>query len=524
MNSYDEVPYASQAFSQTHPDRLATLGRLFGLATPDIGRCRVLELGCAAGGNLIPMAHALPGSEFIGIDLSQRQVAEGQQRIAALGLRNVHIEHASIMDVDPRWGRFDYVLCHGVYSWVERDVQDKILRIAAEQLSPNGLAYVSYNTYPGWHMRESVRHMMRYHAMPFQQPQERIDQARALLDFLTSAVPGEDSAWGRMLHGELALLRQCSDWYLYHEHLEPTNTPLYFHQFAERAAQAGLQFLAEADFAAMLSARFPPEVAQTLERISDDIVHLEQYMDFVRQRHFRQTVLCHRGSAVRRSLSPAVMQGLYVASSARRDDAGPLDLTDNVDVTWRGPQGSLATASHCVSKAALELLSQRWPLGWRLDELLAQAGAMTNRPGEVALPRRDLFDCYLSGVVELRSWQPPCAHAAPERPVASSYAMAQCREDPTVTTLRHERVNLVPFSLALLTLLDGSRTRDELAAWMLAAVEAGQVPLPQNEAPAADAAARAAQVGSWLDKSLASLAWHALLCAPPDDARSRPGG
>lgn len=462
MNSYDELPYPSQAFVQTHPDRLATLARIFGLAPPPIGQCRVLEIGCASGGNLIPMAYGLPGSRFVGIDLSERQVAEGRARIAALGLTNVRIEAMSVLDLDERWGEFDYVICHGVFSWVEPAVQDWILRIAGRQLSANGIAYVSYNTYPGWHLRESVRHMMRYHAMPFDTPAERIEQARAMLDFLAGAVPQEGNAYGQVLSRELDLLARCSDSYLYHEHLEQTNAPLYFHQFAERAAAHGLQYLAEADFAAMLTGRFPPEVAATLEGISADIIHLEQYMDFVRNRQFRQTLLCREGLKVRRALSPGVMQGMYVASAARREGEGALDLDDRVEVTWRAPGGALATASHGVSKAALELLAQRWPLGWPLDELLAEAGRIANRPDDVALPIQDLFQCFLSGVVELRSWQPPCDAQAGLRPRVTAVVAAEAASSDVVTSLRHEPCRLAPFERALALLLNGERDRSDL--------------------------------------------------------------
>jgi SAM-dependent methyltransferase len=490
MNSYDELPYPSQAFVQTHPDRLATLARVFGLAPPPIERCRVLEIGCAAGGNLIPMAYGLPGSRFVGIDLSERQVAEGRARIAALGLPNVRIEAMSVLDLDERWGEFDYVLCHGVYSWVESAVQDWILRIAGRQLSPNGIAYVSYNTYPGWHLRESVRHMMRYHAMPFDTPAERIEQARAMLDFLAGAVPQEGNAYGQVLARELELLARCSDSYLYHEHLEPTNAPLYFHQFAERAATHGLQYLAEADFAAMLTGRFPPEVAATLEGISADIIHLEQYMDFVRNRQFRQTLLCRQGLKVRRALSPAVIHGMYVASAARREGEGALDLDDRVEVTWRAPGGALATSTHPVSKAALELLAHRWPLGWPLEALLAEACGIANRPDDVALPMQDLFHCFLSGVVELRSWQPPCVSVVSDRPRASACAVLEAASSDVVTSLRHEAVRLEPFSRALLPLLDGRNDRGALVQRL-----------------AAEANAEA------IDRTLGSLARQALLAA-----------
>jgi SAM-dependent methyltransferase len=490
MNSYDELPYPSQAFVQTHPDRLATLARIFGLQPPAVDHCRVLELGCAAGGNLIPMAYALPGSRFTGVDLSARQVAEGRARIGALGLTNVRIEAASITDVDERWGVFDYIICHGVYSWVEPAVQDWILRTAGRLLSPQGVAYVSYNTYPGWHLRESVRHMMRYHAMPFETPAERIEQARALLGFLAGAVPQEGNAYGQVLAREVDLLGQCSDSYLYHEHLEPTNAPLYFHQFIDRAAGHGLQYLAEAELGAMLTGRFPPEVAATLEAISSDIVHLEQYMDFVRNRQFRQTLLCRAGLKVRRALSPAVMQGLYLASSARRegardgDSADALNLDPRVELTWRAPGGARATASNAVTKVALELLAQRWPLGWPLDDLLAEAGRIAGRPDDLTLPMQDLFQCVLSGVVELRSWQPPCASEVSEKPRASACAVLEARSSDIVTNLKHEAVRLAPSARRVLMWLAAQADHAEPldVRWVQAAAELGtSVPALRND-------------------------------------------
>ena len=233
-SAYDAVPYDSLPFAQTHPDRLATLAHLFGLQPPPLANCRVLELGCASGGNLIPMAVAMPGAQFVGVDLSSVQVAQGQALIDALGLRNIRLLPCSITDVDAALGHFDYIIAHGVYSWVPSPVQEKILSICAEQLSPGGVAYVSYNTLPGWRMRGMVRDLMRYHAMPFADPGQRVAQARGIVDFLAQWVPVQDNAYGMLLQQELQTLRGAPDHYVLHEHLEDINEPLYFHQFAQR--------------------------------------------------------------------------------------------------------------------------------------------------------------------------------------------------------------------------------------------------------------------------------------------------
>jgi SAM-dependent methyltransferase len=257
--SYDDVPYDSHPFAQTHADRLATVARLLGLRAVPVSRCRVLELGSAAGGNLIPMAMAFPDSTFVGIDLSGVQIDEGLEMVRALELKNIELKTASILDVGPDFGKFDYIICHGVYSWVPNQVQDKILDICCRNLSPNGVAYVSYNTYPGWHMRGMIRDMLGYHARQFVEPQTRVKQARNLLDFLAKASGGDNNPYGLLLKQELESVRRSSDSYLYHEHLEDVNEPIYFHQFAERAAAHGLRYLGEVDLRVMVPSNYPPD-------------------------------------------------------------------------------------------------------------------------------------------------------------------------------------------------------------------------------------------------------------------------
>ncbi len=309
--------------------------------------------------------------------------------VRALDLTNIRIEHASILDVDSGWGQFDYIICHGVFSWVEPPVQDKILEICRENLTPAGVAYISYNTYPGWHLRESVRHMMRYHSAQFDDAAEQVEQARALLAFLASA-SDTSLPYGQLLTREVERLSKASDSYLYHEHLEQTNQPLYFHEFVERAERAGLQYLSEAAISEMLTSHFPAEIAETLERISPDILHLEQYMDFVRNRQFRRTLLCHKAVKPTRALTPGFLKGLLV-SSPGITDAAPDDLSASSNMVFTtGAQQ--ATVALPASKAAMLTLMETWPRAIDVEELCAIAlerAAVLHRLGRRRAPRFD---------------------------------------------------------------------------------------------------------------------------------------
>lgn len=291
LASYDAIPYPSRPIRHSHPCRLATLPHLFGLEPTHPGKARVLELGCAAGGNLLPMAQDLPESEFFGVDLSARQIEAGQTRLARLArlagasLNNVTLEHRSIADVTDGLGVLDYIICHGVYSWVPREIQDRILEIGRRQLSPHGVLYVSYNTQPGWRLRGAVREMMQFHTNAFKDPREKIAQARSLLKFLAESAESVGEAYPTLLREEAKLLDKQSDAYLFHEHLEADNEPLYFTEFVERANLAGLSYLAEAEFAMMLSDNFGKAAAGALAEAP--LLRQEQYMDFLRARTFQ---------------------------------------------------------------------------------------------------------------------------------------------------------------------------------------------------------------------------------------------
>jgi len=514
-SSYDQIPYLSLAFPQTHPDRLATIGRIFALSTPNVAACRVLELGCASGGNLIPMAFNLPASEFVGIDFSTRQVDEAQSTIAELALRNIRIERASILDIDDGWGSFDYIICHGVFSWVDAAVQDKILTIAARNLSPDGIAYISYNTYPGWHIREMFRHMMRYHASQFSEPREQVEQARALLTFLTTASK-DAGPYSDLLVAEAERLGRSPDSYLYHEHLERANSPIYFHQFIERAGRGGLQFLSEADVSEMLTSQFPAAVAGTLERISPDLLHLEQYMDFVRNRQFRQTLLCHDARKPRRALQPDVLNGLMLSSAAVSDTPSP-DLAPEVPVVFTHGAKRAQIASP-ATKAALTVLMERWPCAIDVAELseiaMQRVGRLPSPPSSDearASMMEDLFGGVMYGMIEVHTQPPPCTNQPSDAPRAHPVAAFQARSGNLVVNAHHTMFQLDALALEILKLADGHRTRAGILDVLIAWFKAGTVQLEDEGRPITDLHAAREMLAGRVERGIATLTRSALL-------------
>jgi methyltransferase-like protein/SAM-dependent methyltransferase len=486
--SYDLIPYESHSYPQTHPDRLATLGILFGLNPPPVTRCRVLELGCAGGGNLIPMAYHLPECEFVGIDLSKRELEIGRKTIDDLGLKNIALKHADIMDVDDAFGLFDYIIAHGIYSWVPDTVQDKILAICAKNLVANGIAYISYNTYPGWHVREMIRHMMLYHTSRFNETKERIEQARALIDFLTGSVPTRDNYFGMLLKSELDVIRRSQDWYLFHDHLEENNAPVYFHQFVEQADKHGLQYLAEAEFSSMLAGGFPKKVEKTLEGISRHIVDAEQYMDFLRNRTFRQTLLCRKGLSCVRNLVADSLERLLIASNADPVNV-PSDLSPGIKQMFKTPNGAWTKTDFPMTKAALQVLRESWPKALSLRRLVENAKDLLQRKlngyqiDTVQVREmlgEDLLHCYAGNVVECHTWQADFVTSVGVTPMGSPLAAYQVRHGLPVVNQRHESVKLDSISKELLKIMDGTRTREAILEHLIAQVTGGTLVLEKH--------------------------------------------
>ena len=481
--SYDAVPYVGAPATTSHPIGLATIGTLLGMTPPPVERCRVLELGCADGANLIPIALTLPHAEVVGIDLSPRQIEDGRRTIAALGLTNVRLDVGSITDVDAALGTFDYVVCHGVFSWVPRPVQEAIFAICARQLAPQGLAYVSFNVYPGWHRRGMVRDMMGWHVRRFTAPEEKVAQARALIEYLAGASPEPEGSHCRILTEELDVLRAMDDSYVFHEHLEDVNDPVWFADLAARARAHGLQYVAESTLAATAPGALPIARVDVLSQLAADVVEFEQYFDFVRGRTFRRSVFCHADVALARPVDRTAVRWLLVASAAEATGPGS-QLDTDAPAEFRTPGGRSITVGHPAAKAALVVLGERWPAALSFDAVgRAAAAKLGTRAIDDDALATALVETHRLGAVDLMVAPGPVATALSDRPRASPLARLQVRASDRVTSLRHKIVQVAGLDRAILPLLDGAHDHADVVQSLVGQLGDGSLTLRHHGGP-----------------------------------------
>jgi len=535
---------------------------LFGLSAAPAAACRVLELGCGDGGNLLSLAQALPGARFLGVDASPGAIARGNELAAAAGLENVELRHGDIERLPERLGGFDsgpvggqsavgrgqtaggfdYVIAHGVYSWIPPAARGALLRCCRRLLNPAGVAYVSYNAYPGSYLRDMTRDILLYHLRGVEDPHDRLARAQELMRTIVAIETPSPHA--QALREQLQRMLGFSDALLLHDDLATISTPFYLHEFVEHAAGHGLRFLSEAELADSQIRDVPPSAAALMASLPDDAVVREQYLDFFRNRMFRQTLLCHAEVAVRRQLDEGLLERLAISSSARpvagEDGGGGGEAVGRSEPDGRGeavgrgepaepqetaesgetfatPEGySLSTSEPHVA-AAMNALARAWPRALDFQTVL-DAARRAAGPGvaaeAVATRVRDvLLQAHLARIVQLHSCPPPVVAQPGERPRASPLARAQqAAGRPVVSSLLHANVRLDgDLERRLLGLLDGTRDRAELLAALEGRAASGAD--PSGEATPGAAAPGATATASELDDALAHLVTVGLLAA-----------
>jgi len=514
---FNLLPYDSHAYPQSSPERLFALATLFGLTPPAVETATILELGCASGGNIIPTALRHPRAQIRGIDLAQRHVEEAQRRIQSLGLSNIEIEQGDVTSLDLPEQAFDCVIAHGLYSWVPPAARDAILGITGRCLRENGVAYVSYNVFPGWQMRSIIRDLMLFHAGEQGPPAQRIGKARWVIENVAK-MTNADSSYGTMLRHEAAQLAKVKDSYILGEFLVPENAPCYFRDFNAAAESHGLVYLCESEVETCIPDTFGPEFATLVRTMSaSQLVPLEQYIDFFAGRTFRQTLLVRKEQAamILRQLEPKPARTLHFSCKLQFD----AEASEEGKFQYRTPQGRTVTTASSAMRRVLKELAAAYPDTRTFTELLQSAATpdVSIDEKEEAAILDTLFQMIVAGIIRPSIVPIRTGKSTAQQLVAWAIARMDAAAGQAETAnLRHETVTLDVVNRALLPYVDGAHSRATLRRKLLEAVQSKRIDMKDEKTgtPLVDGALDAA-VAEHVDLALARLAEAALLQPEP---------
>jgi methyltransferase-like protein/cyclopropane fatty-acyl-phospholipid synthase-like methyltransferase len=518
QNSYDETPYQSYPYAQSSPEKLATLGTLFGMTPPNIETASVLELGCAEGGNIIPHAVHYPKGKYVGVDLSKVQIDAGLANIKALGLKNIELKHCSITDIDESFGKFDYIICHGVLSWVPEFVREKILEISSKNLTENGIAYISYNTLPGWNMVRTIRDMMLYHSKGFAKPDEKVTQSRALLEFVKESLEGSEAPYAKVLFQETELLAKQGDHYLRHDHLEDNNKQFYFNEFMTEAAKNNMQYLSDSSLASMYLGNMSAGVAEKLKNLND-IVRTEQYMDFITNRRFRSTLICHNNIKLNRSLSneDAKKFALSINIVAEKElSTVDLESSETIKFFFKGNKDQHISTSSPWLKAIFYVFIENkgYPLSFKTIVDKANKKFNTNRAAQIEMDLlKNAMNLIIKGYIEISLQERDKSKVKLDKPILSALVLHQVNNQNStwVTNVAHEPISVNFFDKFALKYMDGKNSKKQILDHLIEDAKNGQITLNKDNSKIEDVDQIKKELSTHLDNTIEKMSMQGLL-------------
>lgn len=461
LQSYDQLPYDRLPFPETEPDFLTALARLHGFEAADARTAQVLELGCAQGGNLIPMAARYPQSKFIGVDLSRVQVEEGQAFIAKAELANIRLLHGDIAALPGDLGEFDFIIAHGVYSWVPDFVREALLAACRRLLKPQGIAYVSFNVEAGWRTYGQLRRLLLQHDDPRLAPMQRVERARSVLE----AARLDDAR----LQKEADYLQKASASYVFHEYLSDINTAYSFAQFAADAAAHGLRYLGEAG---------PRRARVALEEgtgLSSEAryarwLDAEARLDDALDTRFRRALLVRDDAALPQPQGAGLLTTLAFSADLTSDDE--LDFAQAIEQHFRTNAGERLPVAHPLLKALLVVLSSAHPQVAGYEDAVSHALALAHEYGYSGEADVEFLDALLDFVqmqgVRLHALIPPHKGTLADFPRVSSLARVQAvTPGSPVTNAFHVALDVDEWGRKLLLAMDGGASAEALSSYLV---------------------------------------------------------
>lgn len=483
--TYDGIPYQGYSFEFVRPEHLRNIGFLFGMSPPSLEKARVLELGCNDGISLFRFAETYPKSYTLGIDLSQEGINHGHEIINQLKLKNIELKNMSITDLDESHGKFDYIICHGLFSWVSDSVKDSILNVSKKLLNKNGLVFISYNTLPGCNMTNTVRELMMFHSSNFSNIGEKIQQSRAALNFLQESLEGQKTPHAEFMQESAKRMALSEDHYLKQEYLSKENKAYYLHEFVDIARSNGFEYLGDSDVQKMYVGNLPPKAAEKLGTISD-IVRAEQYIDFIKNTQNRCTILCHKDTTISRNINAELLSKFnYYSNIALDKSKSNINLVDDSNVTFYldGIEEKTISSTSPEIKVIFIALAKNLGNPLSIKEIINESKKLVPSLTEKKLEESihsNFVQLILSGSVKFILDKPKSIYSISNKPKISNLALLQIQQvRPNnqfwITNNMNQPMDIQAHQVNIIKSLDGKHTVDEIKANTLNSLIKGEI-------------------------------------------------
>lgn len=513
-SSYNDISYTSYVFSHCQPTRLHALAKMKGFDPAPVETAKILEIGCSFGGNLIPFAIRYPNSFTLGIDIAEEQIKMGQKMIQHIGLTNLELIAADISTVSFDI-EFDYIICHGVFSWVPQFVQDAILDVIQKSLSPKGIAFISYNTYPGWKTREIAKDFMLFSSYVELDKMARVDQSFEMMKFTQNILKPKLDSMSKMNNDIFESIMSCQKYYIAHEYFENYNMPFYFRQFVDKINSHGLNYITDTTTPTI----FPQFIFK--DNQYHDICHyfnnrledIEQYIDFIQHRQFRCSMLTHQSNANDRKVTNHIDD--YMICHHFFDlyfyiDSFYLSSNDDDSKTWHIPSKNISFDSHPLSDALFNYLAK--------TKSATQVKKVFNELKDLPEYNEEELKGIIWTIIHLDgvylSFHETENKSYGKKPYVSDFYrnwITFVTENPNVTVLANKyyyNIQLSPLMQYLIPHLDGTRTMKDLVLLTREAFEKEWLVVTENDRQLSNSELSDRHIRSYIKTDLEFLASH----------------
>jgi SAM-dependent methyltransferase len=332
-----DVAYTTNAYQEAMPSWLAACSLLLGYRPPDLAKpFRFADLGCGNGLSALIAAATNPHAEFWGFDFNPTHIENARAMAAQASLTNVHFEEISFEALangeGSADGGFDFVVAHGVLSWISPANRRHLTTAIGRLLRPGGLSYISYNGTAGWSGVEPVRLLMRQLA---EADPRRTDQSAADIFRVVEQLRTGGAAFFRAHPGLEARIEQMKAQdprYIAHEFLNRDWHPLMFAEVAEAMAETKTNYIGSATLMENIDAIAVPEGVLPAIAATHDAATRETIRDLASAKSFRRDLWRKGGETLPAQEHIALIDGLTLAWTGKAMEA---------EITFPGPVGTV---------------------------------------------------------------------------------------------------------------------------------------------------------------------------------------